>query len=169
MRAVGILISQLIPYNTMPNFNTDVAASFGKLGAAGLKDPALYNGLIQFIYATVTLSSSAAVNDTITITQPLPVGSTVIPHLCSAICHADPGTALGLDVGDAADADRYSAGLSLSSGGVVAFTTPSTIPAGILTPLKVVSPAPIIARLTTATSITNNSKISFCIALLVQA
>lgn len=151
----------------MPNFNTDVAAAAGKLGAAGLKNSELYNGSIIYVNATVTLPSTTAANDTITVTHNLPIGATVIPDLCTAVCHADPGTALVMNVGDAADADRYSAGLNLNSGGVVNFCAPA-IPAGVTAPLKLTTPTPIVATITTATSITNASKITFRIALLVQ-
>jgi hypothetical protein len=151
----------------MANFNTDVAGKVGKLGAAGLTKPELYNGKIQWINATVTLPSTAAANDTITISQPLPIGATVVPDLCTAVCHADPGTALVIDIGDATDVDRYADGLNLNSGGVVNFCTPA-IPDGVKNPLKVTTPAAIIATLMTATDVTNNSKITFRIALLVQ-
>jgi hypothetical protein len=49
----------------------------------------------------------------------------------------------------------------------VNFCTPA-IPDGVKNPLKVTTPAAIIATLMTATDVTNNSKITFRIALLVQ-
>lgn len=150
----------------MANHQTDLAARAGKLGTAGLVDGALYNGSIQWTIATLTLPSSTATNDTIDLTPALPAGSTVIPSLCRAVCHADPGTTLILDIGDAADPDRYADGLVLSAGGDVPFHTPA-IPAGTTSPLKLTTDTALTALVTSASTITANSKITFIIASLV--
>jgi hypothetical protein len=150
----------------MANFKTDLADRAGKLGTAGLVDGALANGSLMFTVATVTLPSSTATNDTIDITPALPAGATVVPTYCRAVCHADPGTTLVLDIGDAADPDRYADGLVLSAGGDVPFHTPA-IPAGSTSPLKFTTDTAITALVSSASTITASSKITFYIAYLV--
>ncbi len=150
----------------MANHQTDLAARAGKLGTAGLYNGALYNGSLLWTVATLTLPSSTATNDTIDLTPALPPGATVIPALCRAVCHADPGTTLVLDIGDAADPDRYADGLVLSSGGDVPFHTPA-IPAGTTSPLQLTTDTALTALVTSASTITASSKITFYIAYLV--
>lgn len=49
-----------------------------------------------------------------------------VPHL-SAVIAENPGTALVIDVGDAADADGYADGMTLSSGGTVLFSAGTSV------------------------------------------
>lgn len=149
----------------MPTFDSTIYAREGKLGAAGLKDPVLYQGKLRFAQATVTVPSTLAANDILNLVT-LPAGAQVVPSQCEAICHADPGTALVLDIGTAANADLFSDGLTLSSGGVVNFTAP-VVPEQSTTRVKLTENTPVIATVMTATSITNNSVITFLIAYLV--
>ena len=150
----------------MANHQTDLAARASKLSTAGLVNGALYNGSLMYTVATLTLPSSTATNDTIDLTPALPAGATVIPAYCRAICHADPGTTLVLDIGDAADPDRYADGLVLSSGGDVPFHTPA-IPAGTTSPLQLTTATALTALVTSASTVTADSKITFIIAYLV--
>lgn len=149
----------------MATINSDLAARVGKAGSAGLTNPVTYQGKVQYVTAVVDLGSSLAANDILIITPPLPENTIVLPELCEAICHADPGTALVLDVGDTSDTDRYSDGLTLSSGGKVNFLVPA-IPAGLTTRNQITTPTAIQALVVTATSITANSKITFLIAYI---
>ena len=149
----------------MPTFESNIIAREGKLGAAGLKDPVLYQGKLRFAQATVTFPSTLAANDILDLVT-LPAGAQVVPSQCEAICHADPGGALVLDVGTSADTDAFSDGLTLSSGGVVNFTAP-VVPAQSTTRGKLAADTKVFATVMTATSITNNSTITFLIAYLV--
>lgn len=149
----------------MPTFQTNVAARIGKLGKAGNVDQTLYQGDLKILRATVTVPSTLAANDIIEIGV-IPAGARVLPSLSQVVCHADPGSSLRLQIGDAADTDRYAAILNLDSGGVVNFTAPS-IPDGVANNLKVAVDTPIFATVTTATSITNNSVLTFQVAFVV--
>lgn len=148
----------------MPTFQTDVAGKLGKLGKAGNIDQSLYQGAVKFLTATVTVPNALAANDLIEIGN-LPTGCRVLPHMCNAVCHADPGTTLTLDIGDSADVDRYADGIVLSSGGVVNFTS-AAIPDGTKNPVKATADTLIYATVMSADTITNNSKITFTIAFV---
>lgn len=146
----------------MATLQSDIALAKGKLGVAGLTDPTTYQGTLHIATAVVDLGSTLAANDIIELCT-VPAGSRVVPALSNAICHADPGTALVLDIGNSADTDRYSDGLTLSSGGVVNFLTPA-IPAAVSSPARLDEATLVYATVMTATTITANSKITFNIA-----
>lgn len=149
----------------MPTFQSNIAARTGKVGNAGLEAPILYQGAVKYAQATVTLPSTLAANDILELAT-LPTGAQIIPSLSQAVCHADPGTALVLDIGNSADVDAYSDGLTLSSGGVVDFTVPA-IPAQTTARTVLSEDTLVYATVMTATSITNNSVITFLIAYVV--
>lgn len=149
----------------MATFQSDIAARTGKLGRAGNTDQTLHSANLRFVYATIIIGSALAANDILELAT-LPQGARVLPHLSSAICHADPGTALVLDIGTSADVDRFADGLVLSSGGSVPFTTPA-IPAGVTASARLAAATLVYATVMTATTITDNSKITFAVAYLV--
>jgi len=146
----------------MSTLQSDIALAKGKLGVNGLKDPTQYQGTLHIATAVVDLGSTLAANDIIELCT-IPAGSRVVSALSYAICHADPGTTLTVDVGNSADTDRYADGMVLSSGGVVNFLTPA-IPANITAPARLDESTLIYATVASANTITANSKITFQIA-----
>ena len=52
----------------------------------------------------------------------IPVGAIVVPALCT-VHSADPGTTLTLDIGYEGNTDAYADGITLSSGGLINFTS----------------------------------------------
>jgi hypothetical protein len=149
----------------MATIQSDIAAKVGKLGAAGLVDPTLYQGNLRFLVATVTLPSTVAANDILELGN-LPPGARVLPQHSFMTCHADPGTTLTVDVGTAANTDAYADGSVLSSGGIVNFAT-AAIPAGITAPVKLSEETLCYATVMSADTVTNNSKVTFTVAYVV--
>jgi hypothetical protein len=149
----------------MPTFTSNIASRQGKLGAAGLVDPALYQGTLRYAQATVVLPGTTATNDILELAV-LPQGAQVIPSMSQAICHADPGTTLRLNIGTAASAAAYSSAMNLDAGGVVAFTA-SGIPTQTTTRGKLAQDTMVQAVVTNASTITANSTITFLIAYIV--
>lgn len=113
-----------------------------------------------------TLTGSEAANDTIQLMD-LPVGAVVIPDLCS-VTSADPGTTLTLDIGDAADVDRYADDIVLNAGGRVGFNSTLPVPAGITTPYLTVATSRVFATVKTAAALTAAVKLNFLIAYRIK-
>lgn len=151
----------------MPDFNSNIFAREGKLGSAGLVNPVQYQANVRFAQATVTVPSSLTANDRLFLVT-LPQGAQPIPSMSQAICHADPGTTLVLDVGYASDVDALAEDIVLSSGGVVPFTgTQAVQPAQTRNRSQLTTETTVFATVVNAASITNNSTITFLIAYLV--
>jgi hypothetical protein len=146
-------------------YQSNLASRTGKLGSAGLADPSLYNASIRYAQATVTVPSTLAATNILELVE-LPQNAQVVPSLCQAICHADPGAALVLNVGTPTTANAYANALDLSAGGIVSFTAPG-VPAQSTSRAKLPTETMVRATVTTATTITNNSTITFMIAYLV--
>lgn len=150
----------------MANFQTDLAAKVGQRGASGLADPTLYQGNVRYMEATLTLLTAMVANDTFDIGPALPPGARVLPQLSKFTCHADPGTTLTIDIGDASDPDRYCDGAVLSAGGEVTFCS-AAIPAAVTAPAKLAVATPITGVIASANTITNNVKLDILIAYVV--
>jgi hypothetical protein len=118
------------------------------------------------LYANLTYTLAAlAANDVIELFN-LPPGAEIVPQL-SHVTSADPGTTLTLDIGDAGDADRYADGISLNSGGQVAFCS-GTLPVAYATPFHDNKETMIRALVTAATTITAGVKLVFTIAYRIR-
>jgi hypothetical protein len=150
----------------MANFETNLAAKTGLRGASGLIDPTLYQGSLRFLLATLTLDDGMTANDTFDIGPALPPGARVVPQLSKFTCHADPGTTLTIDIGDAGDADRYCDGAVLSAGGEVAFCS-AAIPDAVANPVRFETATEILGVIKTASTITYAVKVDVLIAYLV--
>lgn len=121
----------------------------------------------NILLATIpyTLLATVVADDFIDLMD-LPPGAEIVPQL-SHVTSADPGTALVLDIGDAADVDRYADGISLNSGGQVAFCS-GTLPAAVATPFSASVATRISAKVITATTLTAAVKLVFTIAFRVR-
>jgi hypothetical protein len=146
-------------------YQSNLASRNGRLGSAGLADPSLYNATIRYAQATIVLPSAVAATNILELVE-LPQGAQVIPSMCQAICHADPGDALVLNVGVAGSASLFASALNLNAGGVVSFTA-AGVPVQSTARTKLATETMVRATVTTATNITNNSTITFMIAYLV--
>lgn len=97
----------------------------------------------------------------------IPVGSIVVPSLCSVYC-ADPGTTLTLDVGYVDNPDAYADGIALSSGGRVEFTSgtaPSALtPEPLTAVLTTYPPGTVLATVASASTLTDAVVLTFVIA-----
>lgn len=120
-------------------------------------------GLLLYATASVVVTAGMAAADTIEITD-IPAEGVVVPQLSHVTCSADPGTTLTMDIGDAADTDRYADGINLGSGGQVAFTS-GTMPAAATVPHRdQTGPTRVIATLATAATLTADTVLAFTIA-----
>lgn len=117
---------------------------------------------VLYAYPVYTLAGTEAANDVIKLFD-LPAGAEIVPELSSVTCSADPGTTLTLNVGDAADTDRYAAGIVLSAGGQVAFTN-TAIPAAVGTKYLPTAETEISAIVASANTLTAAVKLCFAIA-----
>lgn len=139
--------------------------------SSGLRDGDDAFGILMLATASVTLTSATAAADIIQIVPPelIPVGAVVVPQLCS-VTSADPGTTLTLDIGDAADADRYADGIVLSAGGQVGFCSALPNPASVAAPFRLTEQAVIQATvLAGASTITDGTVLTFIIAYRAKA
>ncbi len=94
-------------------------------------------GSVQFATILVELTADNVANDVIDLIR-LPDGARVLPQLSKFIMTEDPNdSTFVVDVGDAADVDRYSDGANLASVGIVEFLTPATTADGFLNPISV--------------------------------
>jgi hypothetical protein len=150
----------------MANYDTTLSAKADLTGAAGLTDPTLYQGNVRYMFTTLNVLTAMAAADTFDIGPALPAGARVLPHLSRFLCHADPGTTLTIDIGDASDADRFCDGAVLSNGGEVVFCS-AAIPAGVTTPVKYTTATELKGLIASAGTLTNNTKIDILIAYTV--
>lgn len=120
-------------------------------------------GLVLYATAIYTLAGTEAAADTIELVD-IPADAVIVPQLSHVTASTDPGSALVLDIGDKDDADRYADGITLSTGGQVAFTS-GTMPVAATAPFRdSASPIRVIAEVKTATSLTADVVLSVTIA-----
>lgn len=134
------------------------------------------SGLILRAKGIVTLPSGVADADTFQICD-LPPGAVPLPELSNVCCSADPGTTLVLDVGysdtneggSTTDADGLADGITLSSGGQIAFTS-GTMPAAVATTVRTTRKTRVYATVPTsgASTVTAGVKLVFTIAYAVK-
>ena len=152
----------------MATFNTAEATKQNDALLANRVPGNLASGDLRFIEATYTATGTeAATGDIIDVTD-VPVGATVIPELCRVSNEASMGGSVIAipTIGDAVDADRYSAtsiSINSSTAGTAAVT--ANVTASVL-PRFVVTAATkrIQAALTRTNAMTAGKKISFLIA-----
>lgn len=108
-----------------------------------------------------TIVGTEAAADIINLIK-LPAGARVLTGL--SYCEAEnPGTALVLDIGDSDNADAYADGLTLSSGGNVAFSAGGTVAFNELNPQTTTEDLFVRATVMTATTLTADQTIRFVI------
>jgi hypothetical protein len=138
----------------MANFKSDIVTAKDSLA---LSDAQHSSGeLTLTVPVVVTLKTAMAADDTIQLAD-LPAGAILVPQLSKATCVANPGTSLVVDIGDAADDDRYADGLTLTTAGEDVFFTDDSIPAAVATPYRPSEGTRIFATVKTATSITDDA------------
>jgi hypothetical protein len=94
-------------------------------------------GAVQFATILVELTADNVANDVINLIR-LPDGARVLPQLSKVITTEDPNDgAFVVDIGDAADPDRYADGLDLAAVGLDDFLAPVTTVDGLLNPIDV--------------------------------
>src|SRR5205085_1442778 len=92
-----------------------------RLNPARLPAPNQAGGAVQLAVVPYALDGDEAADDKIQLCV-LPAGAIPIPGL-SFVDAEDPGTTLTADIGYASDPDALADGITLSSGGQVAFTS----------------------------------------------
>jgi hypothetical protein len=151
----------------MANFKSNVIVIQEGADASAQAQPSNYVGKLPLFHTcTYTLLSTEVANDTIQLMD-LPAECVLIPQLSSVTC-SDPGTALTLDIGDAADPDRYAVGISLSNGGQVGFGSTTAVAAGITTPFLPAATSRVYATVKTATTLTPGTVLNFLVAFRIK-
>jgi len=123
----------------------------------------LTGGTLKCLLATFTTTSTNAANDTFNLCY-LPKGA-VLARGDSYVSCVDPGTALTLDIGTAANPDVYADGISLTAGGTITFGS-TVIASGDAADLAFVATTdntPVIVTLASAT-VTGGTVLYFTIA-----
>ena len=128
------------------------------------------SGALLVADVVYTLTGSEAADDLLNLVK-LPAGARAITPL-SSVEAENPGTALVIDIGDddaTADEDRYSDGLTLSSGGRVEFSAGGTVAAAELAGHTLTQASWIQAKVKTATSLTASQVLRFTIVYAATA
>lgn len=152
----------------MPAFYTDAAPSDLTLNVRNRVSADLSNGDVRYAEATYTTTGTeAATGDTIEVAV-LPVGSTPLPELWRVSHEASLGGSVVAipTLGDAADADRYSAtSISLNSSTAGSQAVTPAIATSVL-PRYTVTEATqrVVAAFSRTNAVTAGKKISFLIA-----
>lgn len=152
----------------MPAFYTDAAPSDLTLNVRNRVSADLSNGDVRYAEATYTTTGTeAATGDTIEVAV-LPIGSTPLPELWRVSHEASLGGSVVAipTLGDAADADRYSATpISLNSSTAGSQAVTPAIATSVL-PRYIVTEATqrVVAAFSRTTAVTAGKKISFLIA-----
>ena len=92
---------------------------------------------VRFATILVEFTADNVANDVIDLIR-LPDGARVLPQLSKVITTEDPNDgAFVVDIGDAADVDRYADGLDLAAVGLDDFLAPAQTVDGLLNPIDV--------------------------------
>lgn len=157
----------------MANINSTLATA----AASSLTDGSITTkgrdiaGLVLYARGKIVLPSTLAANDTLTLVaaSQLPVGAVVDPLLSFVFAESDPGTALQLDIGTAADPDKYADAMDVNNAGQVWFSASNPLPVAITAPAEESVQTAIFATVKVATTITNNTPLQFAIAYRLTA
>ena len=117
---------------------------------------------VKYKKASYTSIATQAANDKINLAI-IPAGCRVIPELSYARRSKATATALTVDIGDSADADRYADGLDIKDAGTSAFTTPA-VPDGAKNPYTLTTDTVIFADVKAASVVLDGINIEFLIA-----
>lgn len=151
----------------MANFKSNVIVTQEGASARTQAQPSNYVGKLPLAaVCAYTLLGTEAANDTIQLMD-LPAECVLLPQLSSVTC-ADPGAALTLDIGDAADTDRYADDIALLNGGQVGFASTLPVPAGITTPFLPSATSRVYATVKVATTLTPGTVLNFLIAYRIK-
>lgn len=157
----------------MAIFNTTLYAAQDRdrLNPARLPAPNQAGGGVQCAVVPYALDGDEAANDTINLCT-LPAGAIPIPGLSfvdAEIPASGDGAALTADVGYASNPDALADGIALTSGGHVPFTS-GTMPADVLAPSALgASDTTLVAKVVSATGLTEGKKLVFHIAYKIPA
>lgn len=121
-------------------------------------------GRMRIARISYALASTEAAAEIITLCK-LPVGSIPVPGSSYIVCE-DPGTALILDIGTAADPDGWGDGVDCQAAGIKPFVFSTVTPAFALTATPTVAEN-IICTVDTATTLTAAKKVIFHLAYLL--
>lgn len=135
-----------------------------------LADANVASGTVEFAVIPYTLTSGTdeAADDLINLCV-LPAGCIPVPQLSSITCDADPGTAVTVDVGTAANDDGWGDGVALTAAGKVEFcaaahTAPAWLAQTPLVPDTGSGNAIVYATVKTSTSPTAGVNLVFTLA-----
>lgn len=104
---------------------------------ARIDDKRGISGDVQYATIKVPLTADNVANDVIDLIR-LPDGARVLPQLSSIVVTADPNDgAFTLDIGDAADVDRYCDGANCAAVGIQAFLASAQTADGFINPIQV--------------------------------
>ena len=152
----------------MATFYADIAPSDLTLNVRNRSNSDLTHGDVRYAEATYTATGTeAATGDSIEVAV-LPVGATPLPELFRVSHEASLGGSVVAipTIGDASDADRYSAtSISLNSSTANSQAVTPAVATSVL-PRYVVTEATqrVVAAITRTTAVTAGKKISFLIA-----
>ena len=152
----------------MATFYTDIAQSDLTLNVNNRNNSDLTHGDVRFAEATYTTSGTeAATGDTIEVAV-LPVGAVPVPELWRVANEASVGGSVIAipTIGDASDADRYSAtSISVNSSTAGSAAVTAAVATSVL-PRYTVTEATqrVVAAITRTNALTAGKKISFLIA-----
>jgi hypothetical protein len=155
----------------MATFNSALfsAQDETRVATGRLAEPNLASGTVEFAIVPYTLAGTEdeATPDIIKLCL-LPAGAIPIPELSAVICETDPGTALTLDVGTAADPDGWLRGLAFTVAARLG-AMDGTLPAWLTTKTPIVADtgsgnAVVYATVALGTALTAGTKLQFVLA-----
>lgn len=151
----------------MANFKSDIITAKDSVNLSDkMVDGDRTGGLLLLATAQWQLDLSAAAGDTIQIFD-LPAGAVIVPALSQVHVGGDPGTTLTLDVGDAADPNRYADTLVCSNGGEIRFNS-GTMPIASSSPYRAPAQTRIFATVKSASGLAAAVGVNFTIAYRVK-
>lgn len=118
-------------------------------------------GEIKYAIVPYTLTSGTdeAADDIIQLCK-LPAGATPVPLLSFAYCDADPGTALTVDVGTAANTDGWGDGIAMTAAGIIEFCAAAHTAPAWLVPTPLVADTGTGEAIVYATVVTSTSPVA---------
>jgi hypothetical protein len=152
----------------MATFYTDIAASDLTLNVRNRNNSDLTNGDVRFAEATYTATGTEATSgDNIEVCV-LPVGAVPVPELWRVANEASLGGSVVAipTIGDASDADRYSAtSISVNSSTAGSAAVTAAVATSVLPRYTVTADTQrVVAAITRTNAVTAGKKISFLIA-----
>eukprot|EP01031_Cornospumella_fuschlensis_P042678 gene42678-52146_t len=122
-----------------------------------------YGGAIFIKECKAATVSASTNNDDLINLCFLPAGARVIPGLSFVQLSGDPGTALTIDIGTAADPDGFADGMALSSGGSVFFSN-TGVALQATTPARLTARTLVYATVASTDTLSGNRTLTFWIA-----